>query len=277
MLRKGAIANADFVVTDSADLGETRHGPAISLNYVEVTTLARDDLMSILVAFPETAKSVARAALFYKARAAVLRWASRQNDCLLRRCEKPFFAKRGAGGGAHTEQAALNKARRHSGVVRPLSTPSSRIARGSVVIGSRDPRLARSMDQTPIINKALPYPPPPRSLSTLSEDGVGAGMTGSAAELSTAPQPPSNSGTDGASGDPSLAFANDRQLGALRDQMSALEATCAVRFGSLEATCAERFGSIEALLRRLDRRMGQTSYDNCERRADASEMRQINF
>jgi len=36
VLRKGAIANADFVVTDSADLGETRHGPAISLNYVEV-------------------------------------------------------------------------------------------------------------------------------------------------------------------------------------------------------------------------------------------------
>ena len=111
-------------------------------------------------------------------------------------------------------------------------------------------------------------------LKVLREDsGVGAGgVAGSAAEFSTAAHQPSNGGgTDAFAASsnhpPPTSPTNDRQqLGALRDQMAALDATCAARFGSLEATCAARFGSIEAVLRRLDRRMGQaTSYGDGER------------
>ena len=291
---KGSIVNTDFVATDSADLGETRHGPAISLNYVEVTILARDDLMSILAAFPETAEAVARAAMFYKARAAVLRWAARR-----------AAVDDADGDRRDSKPQAFIEARRHSGVVRPPFSPVSasvgecRAYSTPSAIGASDQKIARSMDQTPIarrlmnqtpilpramIPQGLSHPPPqPRSLSALREGSAGAGVTWCAAERFAAPHQPSQSGTDGASDDLSGTSTNDRQLGALRDQISALEttcaarfgsleATCAARFGSLEATCAARFGSLEAVLVRLDRRMSQTSYD-CEREADASETR----
>ena len=240
--------------------------------------------MLILAAFPETAEAVARAATFYKARAVVLRWASRQ--AAAKKNVPSLLSMAGGGSGAqHAAHATSIQARRHSGVVRPLSSspvtgPASVNGRRThtAVRGSRDPRLTRSMDKTPICPrrsfdrqrspKEATHKPKPWSWRTeLREDsGVGAGgVARSAAEFSTAARQPSNGGgtdafaasSDHPSPTPST---NDRQqLGALRDQMAALDATCAARFGSLEATCAARFGSIEAVLRRLERRMGQTT------------------
>ena len=259
--------------------------------------------MLILAAFPETAEAVARAAMFYKARAVVLRWASHQaaagaaadnsDNGPRRRFKKvpSLLSMAGGGGGAqHAAHATSIQARRHSGVVRPLSSspmtgPASVNGRRTHTTGrgSRDPRLARSLDKTPICaRRSFDRQRSPKEathtpwswLKVLREDsGVGAGgVAGSAAEFSTAAHQPSNGGgTDAFAASsnhpPPTSPTNDRQqLGALRDQMAALDATCAARFGSLEATCAARFGSIEAVLRRLDRRMGQaTSYGDGER------------
>ena len=59
---------------------EAIDGAPLALTYVEITTLERDDLVTVLAAFPEARAMVACAATFYKCRIALRRWAARGNE-----------------------------------------------------------------------------------------------------------------------------------------------------------------------------------------------------
>ena len=213
---------------------KARDGLPISLTYVEVTTLAREDLGAILDAFPETAHAVAHAAVFYKVRAAFLRWAAR------RRAEAASAA---AAAGAEPELAprksslmsvaldvrrsALHQ-RRHSGVYRKCPSSSGR----GVLQAAKDPRLNRSTDEAP------PRQPPLRQRH--AERSGGGRRTFSFDESSYCGSSDSTN--------PALT-PTDRRLDELQGQL-----------GVLDAMCGARFSAIEAVLTRLDRRLCRKSY-----------------
>lgn len=70
-ITKGSTGNIDFIVDKATDVD---FRSCVALTYVEVTTLSRDEFMSILAAFPQTQAVVKRAANFYKVRTKLARF-----------------------------------------------------------------------------------------------------------------------------------------------------------------------------------------------------------